>query len=320
MASESDTPARPDVSSLRIRRVEAPEAPRRSKGPFVIAVLTGLALVLAWFGWRTYSLSLRPIEVTAVLVQAPDAGGGGNTVLTASGYIVARRNAGGGPKEPGLVEWLGVEEGSQVRQGEIIGRLQSRDVRAELDTAQAALDQARADLVEAEANRDQAQKEFDRADALTRQGVVSKAEFDVAEARLKSQQARVGSQRSALAASSARVKRAEVAVEDANIRAPFSGTILTKDAEEGETVAPAAAGRPSSRGSVATMADLATLEAEVDVNESYISRLTQGQPSRIVADSLPDKVYEGDIRQVIPTADRQKATVKVKVSIHEPGD
>ena len=233
---------------------------------------------------------------------------------------MARRKAGVGPRIAGLLEYLGVEEGDKVREGQVIGRLQHRDVDAQFDAAAHDLEQARANLVAAQATLDQYRKEFDRASALYTQGVVSKSEFDVADARLRAQQATVGSQTAAVSSAEARKRAAHVAVEDTNIRAPFSGTVLTKDAEEGETVAPAAAGRPSSRGSVVTMADLGSLEVEVDVNESYIARLAQAQPARIIADSFPDTIYKGEIRQVVPTADRQKATVKVKVRILAPGE
>lgn len=307
-----------DVARLRIQREAEPEPPRGRR--LLVSLLVLVILVVgALVAWRLVAGS-RPIEVATTVVLGPDVGGGQGTVLTASGYIVARRKAGVGPKIAGLLEYLGVEEGSKVEKGQIIGRLQHQDASAAVDGARSALEEARANLVEAESLRTQFQREFDRSRALLDGGVVSKADFDVAEARAHSQDARVRSQQAAVTTAEARVRSAEVALEDTNIRAPFSGTVLTKDSEEGETVAPAAAGRPSSRGSVVTMADLASLEAEVDVNESYIARLREGQPSRIVADSFPETVYKGEIRQVIPTADRQKATVQVKVGILEPSE
>jgi RND family efflux transporter MFP subunit len=309
----------PDVSRLRIRRSDEWREPRR-RGPMVAVIAVLLVLAGAALAWWKVAASVRPLEITVATVLPPDVGGGGGSVLTASGYIVARRKAGVGPKVAGLLEWLGPEEGDKVREGEVIGRLQNRDVVANLEVSRSSLEEARANLVEAQANLAQYRKEFDRARALLAEGVISGADYDVAESRLAAQEARVRSQRAAVTTAEAVVRSSAVAVEDTSIRAPFTGTVLTKDAEEGETVAPAAAGRPSSRGSIVTMADLATLEAEVDVNESYIARLRQGQPARIVADSFPDRVYRGEIRQVIPTADRQKATVQVKVGIMEPGD
>ena len=307
-----------DVSRLRIQREETHEAPSR-RGPMTIAVV--LLLVAAGGALAVWKLALgeRPLDVATDVVLAPDVGGGSGSVLTASGYIVARRKAGVGAKVPGLLEWLGVEEGSKVKEGEVIGRLQNHDVQADLAAARSSLEESRANLEESRSLLVQYERDFERARTLLSQGVVPKADFDVAEARFAAQRARIGSQQAAIASAQARVRAAEVAVEDRNIRAPFSGTVLTKDAEEGETVAPAAAGMASNRGSVVTMADLETLEVEVDVNESYIARLDAKQPARIVADPFPDKVYEGEVRQVIPTADRQKATVQVKVSIHEPG-
>src|SRR5262249_27612906 len=151
--------------------------------------------------------------------------------------------------------------------------IQNKDVLADLAAARSFLDEAHANLEESRSLLVQYQRDFERARTLLAQGVIAKADFDVAEARLAAQQARVASQQSAITTAQARIPSAEVAVEDRNIRAPFTGTVLTKDAEEGETVAPAAAGVASTRGSVVTMADLATLEVEVDVNESYIARL-----------------------------------------------
>lgn len=308
-----------DVSRLRIQREAEPE-PHRGRGRLVVGLLVLIVLAVGGLvAWKLVAGS-RPIAVATMVVLGPDVGGGQGTVLTASGYIVARRKAGVGPKVAGLLEYLGVEEGSKVEKGQIIGRLQHRDVSAATDAARSVLEEARANLVEAESVRVQVRKELDRARALLAGGVVSQADFDVAEARALAQEARVRSHGAAVTTAQARLRSAEVALEDTNIRAPFSGTVLTKDSEEGETVAPAAAGRPSSRGSIVTMADLASLEAEVDVNESYIARLREGQPSRIVADSFPEKVYAGKVRQVIPTADRQKATVQVKVAILEPGE
>jgi HlyD family secretion protein len=309
----------PDVTRLRIHRDAVEDVPRR-RGPVIIAIVLLIVLAGASVGVYLIVSGNRPIEVATDVVLAPDVGGGSGSVLTASGYIVARRKAGVGAKVPGLLEWLGVEEGSKVKEGEIIGRLQNQDVLADLAAARSSLEEARANLEESRSLIVQYQRDFDRARTLLAQGVVPKADFDVAEARLGAQQARAAAQKAAIASAEARVHASEVDVDDRNIRAPFAGTVLTKDAEEGETVAPAAAGVASTRGSVVTMADLATLEVEVDVNESYIARLTAEQPSRIVADPFPDKVYDGHVRQVIPTADRQKATVQVKVTIHDPGD
>jgi len=315
---EPGTAAPLDVSRLRIHREATDDVPR-SRGPWIIAI--ALLILLAGGGLAVWKLALgnRPLEVATEIVLAPDVGGGSGSVLTASGYIVARRKAGVGAKVPGLLEWLGVEEGSKVKEGEIIGRLQNKDVLADVAAARSSLEESRANLEESRSLLVQYKRDFERAQTLLGQGVIPKADFDVAEARLAAQQARTVSGQAAIASAEARLRAAEVAVEDRNIRAPFSGTVLTKDSEEGETVAPAAAGVGSTRGSVVTMADLETLEVEVDVNESYIARLTADQPSRIVADPFPDKVYEGHVRQVIPTADRQKATVQVKVAIHDPG-
>ena len=162
----------PDVSRLRIPRDEPDYEPRR-KGPILYGVFAALLIAGAIFAWWKVSARMRPIEVTTATVLSADLGGGSSTVLTASGYIVARRKAGVGPKVAGLLEWLGAEEGDKVLEGKIIGRLQNRDVVANLDAVRSALEEAQANLAEAEANLVQYRKEFDRAKKLRDEGVVS---------------------------------------------------------------------------------------------------------------------------------------------------
>jgi RND family efflux transporter MFP subunit len=182
--------------------------------------------------------------------------------------------------------------------------------------AAANLASARARLVEARADRDQQEREAKRLRDIRAQNpqLVSKQEVDAAETRVATADARVESATAAIAAADAGLRFAQVNLENTEIRAPFTGTVLRKEAEVGEVVAPSVGGGLT-RGAVVTMADLASLEVEVDVNEAYIARVRGGQRARIILDAYPDTSFAGTVRQVVPTADRQRATVQVKVAI-----
>ena len=221
--------------------------------------------------------------------------------ISANGYVVARTKASVSAKIPGRLEYLGVREGSNVKRGEVIARIESADY-------QAALGAARADVAQIEAQLVQARRDLERAKLLEQQKVISSVEAENAVTKVDVTMAQLN-------ASRARTKLAEVNLENTRVRAPFDGTVLRKDAEVGEIVAPASAGGGLTRTAIVTMADLATLEVEVDVNEAYIARVRGGQASRITLDAYPDTSFVGQVRQVVPTADRDKATVQVKVSI-----
>ncbi len=225
-----------------------------------------------------------------------------NAVLTASGYVVAKQKASVASKGTGRLTYLGVEEGDQVRAGQIIARLEDQDVLA-------AFDRARADLAVARADSDDAGRTVERQRTLFASGLTSRAELDAAEARIRRVEATILS-------AVANVRAAEVAVENTRIRAPFDGTVLTKDADVGEVVAPFASSI-SSRGAVVTMAAMSSLEVEADVSESNIMRVRTGQPCTITLDAYPDKQYPGVVHKIVPTADRAKATVLTRVRFRE---
>jgi RND family efflux transporter MFP subunit len=291
------TTSPPDLSSLRIRRDDAPAGPPRGRVTgIVIAVIVLLGGVGAF-----WALKPRPIAVETA--QATATGGGMMSAagITANGYVVARTKASVSAKVPGQLEYLGVHEGSHVGRGEVIARTQSNQ-------EQAALAAAKAEVAQADAQVLQAKRDLDRAEALAKQQVLSTADLDNARTRYNVAEAQLKSAR-------AQVQLADVNLENTRVRAPFEGTVLRKDAEVGEIVAPASAGGGLTRTAIVTMADLRTLEVEVDVNEAYISQVGGAQPARITLDAYPDTSFSGMVRQVVPTADRQKATVLVKVSI-----
>jgi RND family efflux transporter MFP subunit len=242
--------------------------------------------------------------------------GGGSTAVTANGYVVARTRASVSGKVPGRIADLNVSEGSFVKKGDIIARFENADFAAQVSQAQAGVATAQAQLIESQADRDQMKREADRLKSIrtNNASLVSQQDIDAADSREAQAEARVGAAQARIRSADATLQFAQANFENTLVRAPFTGTVLRKDAEVGEVVAPSVGGGLT-RGAVVTMADLTTLEVEVDVNEAYIARVRGGQPARITLDAYPDTAFRGDVRQVVPTADRQRATVQVKVAI-----
>jgi HlyD family secretion protein len=287
-----------DLSRLRIRReqtgTETERPPFKWKiwgplGGIVLLIVAILAMKDAFRGTET-------VEIGTPTLTNP---GQANSVLTASGYVVAQTKAAVASKGTGRLVYLGVEEGDKVKKGEVIARLEDSDVLATLDRAKADLEVARAD-----------DKDASRSLARTKQlysgGLASQADLDAAQARYDRVHASILSAEAA-------VRESAVGVENTRIRAPFNGTVLTKDADVGEVMAPFAAAA-NSRGAVVTMADMSSLQVEADVSESNITRVKVGQPCEIVLDANPAKVYRGYVHMIVPTADRSKATVMTKVA------
>ena len=310
-----------DLASLRIDR-EAPEAgPRggrivRWAIALVAIAILGIAGTAAYRRWIE-PLSIPEVEVATASVQAPTVSG---ALLTASGYVVAQRQAAVTSKIPGRLAELNVREGSHVRAGQVIGRLESHDIAAQLEEARRSLEVVRATHAESVAREFEARREYERFGNLLREGVASLSDFDAAEARFKVAQAQVDSTAAQIPKAEASVTVAEVTLDNTVILAPFDGVVTTKNAEIGEIVAPVSVGGPASGNSVVVIADMDSLEAEVDINESHIGRLREGQPAEIVLDAYPDRRYPGALRQIVPTANRQKATIEGKVAFKKKGD
>jgi RND family efflux transporter MFP subunit len=234
------------------------------------------------------------------------------TLLNASGYIVAQRKAAVASKNTGRLEWIGVEEGSLVKAGQVIARLENLDLRAVVQqgeagvqTAQAALEQSRADLVDAE-------QSYRRQKELLAQGIVSRAEYDAAEARFKRTSAAVKSAEAGVRGSKATLQASSVNLEYSLIRAPFDAVVLTKNADVGDIITPLGAAA-NAKAAVVTIADLSSLQVEADVSESNLVQVKKGQPCEITLDSLPTARFRGVVHTVVPTADRTKASVMVKI-------
>jgi len=261
-----------------------------------------IVLVLAGGGfgaWRLAAGGPRPVRMGTV--TATGGGSMSSAGISANGYVVARTKASVSAKIPGRLEYLGVTEGSRVREGEVIARIESGDYAAVLAGVRAQAGQVEVQLV-------QARRALQRAQSLRRDNLNSDLDLENAQTAVAVLEAQMKTVR-------AQEQLAEVNLENTRVRAPFDGTVLRKDAELGEIVAPSSAGGGLTRTAIVTMADLGTLEVEVDVNEAYIAQIQNGQPSRITLDAYPDTSFAGRVRQVVPTADRQKATVQVKVSI-----
>lgn len=310
-----------DLSKLRINR-DAPPAPVRNAlaRNLVIVVIAALLLV---GGVRIMKERAVPtVQVlTASAGTASGGSAGGATSVTANGYVVARTKASVSAKTAGRLAFLGVSEGSHVQQGTIIARLDNADYQAAVAQAQANIASAEAAVIEARADRDQLAREATRIKDIRAKNaqLISEQDLESATSRAAQSDARFNAAEARKRSADAGLRMAEANNENTIIRAPFSGTVLRKDAEVGEVVAPSVGGGLT-RGAVVTMADLSTLEVEVDVNEAYIGRIQSGRPARITLDAYPDTTFRGIVRQVVPTADRQRATVQVKVSIddHDP--
>lgn len=305
-----------DLSKLRIDRSAAPEVRSAFARNLILAgaavVLIGGALLFLRHG--------SAVPVDAFVVQAATAGAGpatpGATVVTANGYVVARTRASVSSKVPGRLIRLSVSEGSQVQRGQVMAELENADYAAVVAQQEANLQVNRADLIAANAARDLAQRDYARTKDIraSNPNLVSAQDEESAESRMTQATAEAGAAAARVEAAAASLRLARANLENTYIRAPFTGTVLRKDAEVGEVVAPSVGGGLT-RGAVVTMADLSTLEVEVDVNEAYIGRVEKGQRAQITLDAYPDTAFRGRVRQVVPTADRQRATVQVKVSI-----
>jgi len=312
-------PSAADLSKLRINRDDPPPAVKRALGRVLWLVAAAVVIIAAvvMIGRRGGGVPVQVVTVTAAAEGGEGAArGGGDVAVVANGYVVARTKAAVSAKIPGRLAALNVSEGSQVQKGEIIARLDNADYAAAVGQAEAQLASAKATLIETQSDRDQMQREFVRVRDIRAQNpnLVSPQDVENADSKARQADARVSAQQARVDAAAAGQRVAEANLENTYIRAPFSGTVLRKEAEVGEVVAPSVGGGLT-RGAVVTMADLATLEVEVDVNEAYIARIQRDQQARITLDAYPDTAFRGAVRQIIPTADRQRATVQVKVSI-----
>ena len=297
----------PDLARLRIDRDLAPiRRRRRRKWVWLAVIAVLLAAAAAWQFARPHP---QAVQTTPVVTAYPSQQ---YVVLNATGYVVAQRKAAISSKATGRLEWLGVAEGSRVKAGDLIARIDNRDVVAQAQSAEAAVRAARANVTQSEVERENAQVEYRRNEELVGKGFISQSALDAAKARLDRAAAGVASARANLNVALANARNAQVAVDYTEIRAPFDGVILSKSANVGDLVTPFS-NATDSKGAVVSMADMSTLEVEADVSESSLSKVHVGQPAEIVLDALPDARFRGHINRMVPTVDRAKATVMTKV-------
>ncbi|HEY6837957.1 MAG TPA: efflux RND transporter periplasmic adaptor subunit [Geobacteraceae bacterium] len=298
-----------DLTGLQIDKKTAfSRPPRRRRLRLVVGIgaVVVLVAVLAARGVFTPRVDVETATVSQVYPSQTF------TILNASGYVVAQRKAAVASKATGRLEWLGVEEGSHVKAGDILARLENRDTQAARDQAAATVTTARASLEQAQAELNDATLAFNRLKELLAGGIVAKADYDASEARYKRAQAAVTGAKAGIRSAEAALKGAEVAVEYTLIRAPFDAVVLTKDADVGDIVTPLGAAA-NAKAAVVTIADLGSLLVEADVSEANLAKVKMGAPCEIQLDALPDMRFRGLVHMIVPTADRSKATVLVKV-------
>ena len=301
-------PPKPDLSSLRIsdsQRKVGKTGKRAGIAALVVLILVGTAVAIWAFR------SQKP-EVVVAVAEKPDSDR--PALLNASGYITPRREATVAAKITGRVTGIFFDEGVHVHDGQVLATLDDSDVQRALESAKADRDATQASIEDLDVQLKYADLELDRAVKLEAQGVESTEFLDTARANDNSLRAKISLAKAQVLAGDSRIREAQQAVDNCVIRAPFDGVIVSKDAQIGEMVSPMSAGGGFTRTGIATEVDMNSLEIEVDVNEAYIARVTPGQPVTAILDAYPDWQIPSRVRTVIPTADREKATVKVRIS------
>ncbi len=298
-----------DISKLKIEKSFTTFRLRRRK-KLLYLIGTSLVIILSVFFYlKGIFKPAVPVEVTSVMKMYPSQA---FTLLNASGYVVAQRKASVASKVTGLLVSINVEEGSRVKKGQIIARLENEDVVAAKNQAEANLNVALHNLEQARAELQDATLTFNRYKELLHYDYISRADYDASEARYKRALAAVEAAEATVKASKAALQAANVNIEYTLIRAPFDAVVLTKNADVGDIVTPIGAAAEA-KAAVVTIADMNSLQVEADVSESNLSSVKEGQPCEIQLDALPESRFRGVVHMIVPTADRSKGTVMVKV-------
>ena len=306
----------PDKTTLDELRIDRAATPRRQSRRWLIGVALSFLLAGGAIVWWINRPEVMAVRTVAVRESSSSSGGGQQTLLNASGYVTARRLSTVSSKVSGKVMEVLVEEGMKVEAGQVLARLDSSNAEKSLELAMAQLESARKALDETKANLDRAESEVRRASQLAAEKLVTSSELERVEAEAKSFKARLAKQTADIT-----VAEHEVAVwrqqrDDTIIRAPFAGVVTSKNAQPGEMISPMSAGGFTRTG-ICTIVDMSSLEIEVDVSESYINRVEPGRPVEATLDSYPEWKIPAKVIAIIPTADRQKATVKVRVGFEK---
>lgn len=302
-----------DLSKLKIDKSVRTFRPVKRKKLIYLIVVLLLIIVAGFLYFSGFISPAIPVEVASISQVYPS-----QTIsqLNASGYVVAQRKAAVASKITGRLVSLMVEEGSRVKEGQVIAKLESEDAVAARDQAEANLKVVRANLEGAKAEFEEASLIFNRDKQLLAKGVISRSQYDTSEARFLRAQASVAAAEAGIKASSAALQGTNVALEYSFIRAPFDAVVLTKNADIGDIVTPLGAAA-NAKAAVVTIADLNSLQVEADVSETNLGLVKVGQPCEIQLDAIPDLRFRGEVHTIVPTADRAKATVMVKVRFLE---
>jgi RND family efflux transporter MFP subunit len=302
-----------DLSKLRIDKERISRRQGKKKRYILLSLTFLLVATLIILYFQGVLKPAVEVQVTAVQKIYPAQT---FTLLNASGYVVAQRKAAVASKITGRLVFLGVEEGNRVKKGEVIARLENDDAKAAVQRAKADVKVAHFNLEQSRAELDDARLDFNRKKELVGKEIIPQSQYDAAEARYKKAKAAVAANRASLQASEAALKEAEVLLEYTIIRAPFDAVVLTKDADIGDIVTPIGAAADA-KAAVVTIADMNSLQVEVDVSESNIGQVKVGQPCEIQLDAMPNDRFRGVVHMIVPTADRSKASILVKVAFLE---
>jgi RND family efflux transporter MFP subunit len=300
------------LNQLRIDRGSPPAPSRAGKLWLAAIVLLVIAAIVAWFWSRPGA-----VRVHVALAQPIAGGASAGSILDASGYVVARRQATVASKITARMVELDIEEGDLVKAGQIIAKLDDTNIRAALNQSSAQLDYAKASLAETEVNLANAQRDYERQKSLLPGHFVSQAAVDNSQTTLDGLRAQLATQRSNVDVVAEGLKVAQRNLDDTIIRAPFSGIVTVKAAQPGEMVSPISAGGGFTRTGIGTIVDMDSLEFQVDVNENFINKVRADQKVSAKLNAYPDWLIPGHVIAVIPTADRSKGTVTVRIALDQ---
>jgi RND family efflux transporter MFP subunit len=304
-----------DLAALRIDHAERGGGTGR-RGMWITVLLIALAVAGGGWYWTT-KLQAATVKVATANAASGSGASAAGAVLNASGYVTARRRATVSSKVTGKVTHVFVEEGQSVRQGQVLARLDDSQTRAQLALAEAQISASRKSFAEDQARLREAELNLGRRQRLLKEGVVGSAEVDTAQAEVDSLKARIEYTQQQVLVAQAQVNLRKTDLDDMVVRAPFSGVAISKDAQPGEMISPVSAGGGFTRTGIGTIVDMSSLEIEVDVNESFINRVRSAQRVEAVLDAYPDWRIPAHVITTVPSADRQKATVRVRIAFDE---
>jgi RND family efflux transporter MFP subunit len=301
------------LNSLRIDRSREPSGAGMSRG-VLYSILGAAVVVIAALAF--FFLRPKPTEVTTITATADAASGpsSGTAVLNASGYVVARRMATVSSKVTGKIEEILVEEGMQVEKDQVLARLDPVNLKTVLTMAERELEASRRNLAEIEVRLAEAQRNLARNEALVQRQLISQTALDASKAEVNALAARLEASKAQVKVAESGLQMRRIDYDDLQVRAPFSGVVISKDAQPGEIVSPMSAGGGFTRTGIATIVDMDSREVEVDVNEAYINRVKPDQRVEATLDAYPGAPLQAHVINIVPTADRTKATVKVRIA------